>query len=117
METKKSIFAKSGTPSGRSMLTSIVLHVPVLAVMLLLPAQVLLQSAPPKKEIDIVFYKAPEVKIPPRAAAIPLPKGTTEAGAPAGAPAPARNPRPNAAPGPDKPGPVELPPGPVVGVP
>jgi hypothetical protein len=116
METKWSMFKAFGAPSGRSMLTSVALHLPVLAVLILLPAQVF-RSAAPKKEIDIVFYRPPEIKIPPRAAALPLPRGTTAAGAPPGAPAPALKPKPNAAPGPDRPGRPELPPGPVVGVP
>jgi uncharacterized membrane protein YgcG len=116
METKWSMFKALGAPSGRSMLTSIALHVPVLAVLMLLPAQVLVRSAA-RKEIDIVFYRPPEIKVPPRAAALPLPRGTTAAGAPPGAPAPALKPKPNAAPGPDRPGRPELPPGPEVGVP
>jgi uncharacterized membrane protein YgcG len=117
METKWSMFKAFGAPSGRSMLTSVALHVPVLVVLMLLPAQALLRSTAPKKEIDIVFYRPPEIKIPPRAAALPLPRGTTAAGAPPGAPAPALKPKPNAAPGPDRPGRPEIPPGPEVGVP
>ena len=39
METKWSMFKAFGAPSGRSMLTSVALHVPVLAVLMLLPAQ------------------------------------------------------------------------------
>jgi len=98
------------------MLTSVALHVPVLVLLMLLPAQVLVRSAA-RKEIDIVFYRPPEIKIPPRAAALPLARGTTPGGAPPGAPAPALKPKPNAAPGPDRPGRPELPPGPEVGVP
>ena len=98
METKRSMFKAFGAPSGRSMLTSVALHVPVLALLMLLPAQALLRSAATKKEIDIVFYRPPEIKIPPRAAALPLARGTAPAGAPPGAPAPALKPRPNAAP-------------------
>src|SRR6185503_17999414 len=87
-----------------------------LVLLMLLPAQVLVRSAA-RKEIDIVFYRPPEIKIPPRAAALPLARGTTPGGAPPGAPAPALKPKPNAAPGPDRPGRPELPPGPEVGVP
>jgi hypothetical protein len=116
MEIKWSMFKAFGAPSGRSMLTSVALHVPVLVLLMLLPAQVLVRSAA-RKEIDIVFYRPPEIKIPPRAAALPLARGTTPGGAPPGAPAPALKPKPNAAPGPDRPGRPELPPGPEVGVP
>src|SRR5262245_34388838 len=118
METRSSIFKTPGALSTRGMLTSLALHVPVLVALMLLPAQALLRSAAPKKEIDIVFYRPPEIKVPLRAAALPLPRGTTgPAGAPPGAPAPAVRPRPDAAPGPDRPGRPELPPGPEVGVP
>src|SRR5215831_8288556 len=112
METRRSIFRTSGALSGRSMLTSLALHVPVVAVLMLLPAQALLRSAPPRKEIDIVFYRPPEIKIPPRAVPLPLARGTAAAGAPPGAPAPARNPKPNAPAGPDGIGKPELPSGP-----
>src|SRR5262245_12818029 len=117
METRRSMFKILGAPSARGMLTSLALHVPLVGVLMLLPAQALLQSAPPRKEIDIVFYRPPEVKVPPRA--IPLPtarKSTDAAGAPAGAPAPARKPRPNAPAGPDGAGKPELPRGPVESV-
>ena len=57
METKRSMFKAFGAPSGRSMLTSVAIHVPVLALLMLLPAQALLRSAATKKEIDIVFYR------------------------------------------------------------
>src|SRR5262249_48160047 len=111
------MFKTFGAPSARSMLTSLALHVPVMAVLMLLPAQILLRSAAPRKEIDIVFYRPPEIKVLPPAVSLPLPRGTTAAGAPAGAPAPALKPRPNAPAGPDRPGRAELPPGPEVGVP
>jgi hypothetical protein len=117
MEIKRSTFRKSGAPTARSMLTSLALHVPVVGVLMLLPAQALLRSAPPKKEIDIVFYHPPEMKIPPRAVSLPLPRSATAGGAPAGAPAPALKPRPNAPAGPDGIGKPELPRGPVESVP
>src|SRR5215831_8819150 len=116
METKGSIFKKLGAPSGRSMLTSVALHVPVAIVVMLLPAQVLLKSATPRKEIDIVFYRPPEIRLPARAIPLPLTKATSTAGSPAGAPAPAAKPRPNAPPGPDGIGRPELPSGPVESV-
>jgi hypothetical protein len=115
MEIKRSIFKTSGAPSARSMLTSLALHIPVVAVLVLLPAQVLLQSAAPKREIDIVFYRPPEIKLNPRSSPLPVTRVAAATGVPAGAPAPARNPKPNAPPGPDLPGPPELPPGPEVG--
>src|SRR5215470_17227968 len=112
METRRSIFRTSGALSGGSMLTSLAIHVPVVAVLMLLPAQALMRSAPPRKEIDIVFYRPPEIKVPPRAVSLPLPRAATAGGAPAGAPAPALKPRPNAPAGPDGPGRPELPRGP-----
>jgi len=114
----KSVYKTSGAPTARSMATSLVLHVLVLGVLMLIPAQVLLRSEPPNKELDIVFYRPPEIAVKPRAVPIPIAKGTDEAGSPPGAPAPARKPKPNAAPGPDLPTKsAELPPGPTVGFP
>src|SRR5262245_14696891 len=112
METRRNMSSTAGALSARGMLTSLALHVPVVAVLMLLPAQVLLRSATPKKEIDIVFYRAPEIKVPLRAVPLPLARGTAAAGSPPGAPAPARNPRPDAPAGPDGPGKPELPSGP-----
>jgi len=109
------MFKTSGGLSARSVLTSLAIHIPVVAVLLLLPAQALLKSAPAKKEIDIVFYRPPEIKIPPRAAAIPITVAkvaTTPGGAPPGAPAPASHPRPDLPAGPDGVGKPELPKGP-----
>jgi hypothetical protein len=103
----KSIFKASGAPTARSMGTSVVLHVFVLVVLILIPAQVLLRSEPPDKELDIVFYRPPEIAVKARAVSGSLP----------GAPAPALKPRPNARAGPDLPGKAELPPGPEVGFP
>src|SRR5215471_2154644 len=108
------MFRSSGTPSARSMLTSVAIHVVVLILLMLVASQTMLRSAPKKKEVDIVFYRAPEIKVTPRAVAAAEPRGTIAAGPPpgAGAPAPALKPRPNAPPGPDRPGRPELPPGP-----
>jgi hypothetical protein len=99
------------------MATSLGLHVFMLGGLMLIPAQVLLRSAPPNKELDIVFYRPPEIAVRPRVAAAPMAKSTNEPGSPAGAPAPARRPIPNAPAGPDRPGSAELPPGPEVGFP
>src|SRR5437879_4645008 len=97
METRSSIFRISGAPSARSMLTSLAVHVLVLAL-LMLAAQTLLPGAPTKKEreLDIVFYHPPAIAVPTPPAPLPLPRGTTAAGAPPGAPAPAVKPKPNA---------------------
>jgi hypothetical protein len=110
----KSMFKTSGATSTRSMLQSLALHVLVLVLLMLIPAQ-LLRTAPPKKELDVVFYRAPE--IPVSAARLPLPRSTSGTGSPSGTPAPATKPRPNAPPGPDRPGKPELPPGPVESLP
>src|SRR5712692_786147 len=113
----KSIFKTPGAPTARSMATSLALHVLVLVLLILIPAQLLLRSEPPNKELDIVFYRPPEVAVKARAVSLPMPRGTSEAGSPPGAPAPALKPRPNAPAGPDLPGKAELPPGPEVGFP
>ena len=86
----KSIFKTSGAPAARSMATSFALHVFVLGGLMLIPAQLLLRSEPPNKELDIVFYRPPEIAVKPRAVSLPTPRGTTAAaGSPPGAPAPA----------------------------
>ncbi len=111
------MFRISGAPSTRSMLESVALHAIALALLLLVlvPAQMVLRSAPPKKQVDIVFYRPPEIKVPASAVAVPEPRGKTEAGSPAGRPAPSPKPKPNAAEGPEGPGKPELPPGPEEG--
>jgi len=113
----KNISKTSGAPTVRSMATSLVLHVFVLVVVLLIPAQVLLRSEAPNKELDIVFYRPAEIPVNARALSRPTPPGTIEAGSPPGAPAPALKPKPNARPGPNLPGKAELPPGPEMGFP
>src|SRR5512147_373759 len=117
METARSMFRTSGVPSARSMLTSLAFHVLVLALLMLVlvPAQALLRSAPPDRQVDIVFYRPPRIDVPTPAVPPPLPRGTTAAGSPPGSPAPAAKPRPNAPEGPDGPGKPELPPGPEEG--
>ncbi len=113
METARSTFSTSGAPSGRSMLTSLALHGLVLALLLLVfvPAQSLLRSAAPNKQVDIVFYRPPEIKVATPAVPIPSAEGTG-GGLPKGSPAPSLKPRPNAPEGPEGPGRPELPPGP-----
>src|SRR5438105_10761680 len=113
----KNISKTFGAPTVRSMATSLVLHVFVLVVVLLIPAQVLLRSQAPNKELDIVFYRPAEIPVNARAFSRPTPPGTIEAGSPPGAPAPALKPKPNAPPGPNLSGKAELPPGPELGFP
>src|SRR5258705_8846817 len=108
----KSIFKTSGAPTARSMAKSLAIHVFVLAVLMVIPAKALFRSAP-NKELDIVFYRPPEIAVNSRALSRPMPRGTSEAGAPA----PALKPKPNAPAGPDLAGKAELPPGPEVGPP
>src|SRR5712664_3769341 len=108
----KSIFKTSGAPTARSMAKSLAIHVFVLAVLMVIPAQALFRSAP-NKELDIVFYRPPEIAVNSRAVSRPMPRGTSEAGAPA----PALKPKPNSPAGPDLAGKAELPPGPEVGPP
>src|SRR3989454_4840393 len=113
----KSISKTPGAPTARSMAKSVALHVFVLVLLMIIPAQALFRSEPPNKELDVVFYRPPEIAVNARAVSRPMPRGTSEGGSPPGAPAPALNPRPNAPAGPDLPGKAELPPGPEVGFP
>src|SRR5713101_1326724 len=116
METK-SIFKTSGAPTARSMAKSLAIHVFVLAVVMVIPAQALFRSESPNKELDIVFYRPPEIAVNSRTVSRPLPHGASEAGSPPGTPAPALKPKPNAPAGPDLAGKAELPPGPELGPP
>ena len=116
METK-SIFKTSGAPTTRSMAKSLAIHVFVMAVLMVIPAQALFLSEPPNKELDIVFYRPPEIPVNARTVSRPIPRGASEAGSPPGAPAPALKPKPNAPVGPDLAAKAELPPGPEVGPP
>jgi hypothetical protein len=113
----KSIFKTSAAPTARSMATSLALHVFVLGVLMLIPAQVLLRSQPANKELDILFYRPPQIAVKVRAVLRPMLRGTSEAESPPGAPARALKPRLNAPAGPDLSGKAELPPGPEVGFP
>src|SRR5216684_1089450 len=112
----KSIFKTSGAPTARSMAKSLAIHVFVLAVLMVIPAQALFRSAP-NKELDIVFYRPPEIAVNSRAVSRPMARGTSEAGSPPGAPAPALKPKSNAPAGPDLAGKAELPTGPEMGFP
>src|SRR3989454_10476719 len=113
----KSIFKTPGAPTTGSMAKSVALHVFVLVLLMIIPAQALFRSEPPNKELDVVFYRPPEIAVNARAVSRPMPRGTSEGGSPPGAPAPALKPRPNAPAGPDLPGTAELPPGPEMGFP
>jgi hypothetical protein len=111
----KSIFKTSGAPTARSMAKSMAIHVFALAALMVIPARALFRSEAPNKELDIVFYRPPEIPVNSRTVSRPMPRGGSEA-AP-GAPAPALKPKPNAPAGPDMSGKAELSPGPEVGFP
>jgi hypothetical protein len=113
----KSILKKSGAPTVRSMAKSLVIHGFVLAALMVIPAQALFRSEQPNKELDIVFYRPPEIPVNARTVSRPIPRGASETGSPPGAPAPALKPKPNAPAGPDLTGKAELPLGPEVGLP
>ena len=108
----KSVFKKLGAPTTRSMAKSMAIHVFVLALLMVIPARALFRTEQPDKELDIVFYRAPEIPANSRVASQPTPRG---AASPPGSPAPALKPKPNAPAGPDLSGKTELPPGPEVG--
>ena len=99
----------SGAPSTRSMLKSFAIHSFVLALLLLVPAKMLLPSKPPRKELDVVFYRAPKIEVPAPVVPLPMAREKTTASS---TPAPALFPKPNAPVGPDRPARPELPPGP-----
>ena len=111
----KSIFKTSGAPTARSMAKSLAIHVFALAALMVIPAQALFRSEPSNKELDIVFYRPPEIPVNSRTVSRPMPRGGSEATP--GAPAPALKPKANAPAGPDMSGKAELPPGPEVGSP
>src|SRR6516164_10356276 len=111
----KNILKTSGAPTARSMAKSVAIHAFVLAVLMVIPAQALFRNVPPNKELDIVFYRPPEVAVKTPEVARPMPRGET--GSLRGAPAPALKPKPNAPAGPDLSGKAELPPGPETGLP
>jgi hypothetical protein len=90
------------------MVTSVAFHAFVLALLLLVPAKMLLPSRASKKEVDVVFYRPPKIEV--KAPDVPpMAKEKT-----AGTPAPALKPRPKDTPGPDRPDRPELPPAPDV---
>src|SRR5215471_2957647 len=109
----KNILKTSGAPTAPSMAKSVAIHIFVLAMLAVIPAQALFRREPPNKELDIVFYRPPESAVNTRTVSRPMLRG--EAGSPPGAPAP--TPKPNAPAGPDLSGKAELPPGPEVGLP
>jgi hypothetical protein len=95
----QNMFEPWGATSARSILKSFGIHAFMLGALLLLPAQALLHNAPQKKnvDVDIVFYRPPEVAI-----AIPAPAAKI-AGVPPVAPAPSLKPGP----GVDRPAPAK----------
>ncbi len=109
-----SILKTSGAPTGRSMAKSVAIHVAVMALLMVIPAQALFRNESPNKELDIVFYRPPEIAVNARTVSRPM-RGAS--GSPPGAPAPALKPKPNAPAGPDMSGKAELPPGPEAGLP
>jgi hypothetical protein len=97
------------------MAKSVAIHVLVMAVLMVIPAQALFRNESANKELDIVFYRPPEIAVNTRSISRPMPRGVSEAGS--GAPASALKPKPNAPAGPDLSGKAELAPGPEVGSP
>jgi hypothetical protein len=92
------------------MAKSMAIHVFVLAALMVIPARALFRSEPPNKELDIVFYRPPDIAVNSRTVSRPMPHGASEAGSPPGAPAPELKPKPNAPAGPDLAAKAELPP-------
>src|SRR5215472_13894614 len=94
----KNILKTSGAPTARSMAKSVAIHACVLALLMVIPAQALFRNVPANKELDVVFYRPPEIPVKTRDVSRPI---QSEPGALKGAPAPALKPRPNAPPGPE----------------
>jgi hypothetical protein len=107
----KSMLTKRGATSARSMMESLALHVFVLALLMLVPAQMIRSAPPDKRTVDVVFHKAPARPVPPTVA-LAAPKATNAGVCRQELPAPALKPRPDLPPGPDGPGKPELPRGP-----
>jgi hypothetical protein len=117
VESEKNVTETSRALSVRGMRTSVVLHAGVLTAVLLIPAQAMSRPQRAKKQLDVVFYRAPLVTPPPRAIQLPLSReGTGLRPLPGpGRPAP-RTPEPKL-PGPDEPGNPEFAKGPDEGPP
>ena len=96
-------------------MTSLAIHVGAMALLMLVATQTVLRSAPPEKEVEIVFYRPPEIAIPVPAVKLDLPRTSYPDAPGLGAPAPAAKPRANAPAGPDGPGKPDLPSGPEEG--
>jgi hypothetical protein len=112
METTQNMFGAAATLSAGGILKSLGIHVFLLGLLLLLPAQALLRERAPERALDgdIVFHQPPKVAI-----TVPEPAATVPAVAAApAAPAPRPQPAANAA---DRPAPAkpEVPSGPEPG--
>ena len=83
-------------------MTSLAIHGGALLLFLLVASQTVLKSAPPEKQVDIVFYRPPEIAILTCCQAGYAANGVS--GCALGAPAPAAHPKANAPAGPDGPG-------------
>src|SRR5260370_18456303 len=94
----KSIFKTSGAPTARSIAKSVAIHVLVLALLMVIPAQALFRSEPPNKELDIVFYRPPDIALNTRTVSRPMPRAGPVP--PPRAPPPDPKPTPNPPPGP-----------------
>ena len=96
-------------------MTSLAIHCGALGLMMLVASQTVLRSAPPEKQVDIVFYRPPEIAIPVPAVKLDMPRTSYPDAPGLGAPAPAAHPKANAPAGPDGPGKPDLPSGPEEG--
>jgi hypothetical protein len=101
----------SGAPSARSMLTSCVLHGLALVLVMLLPAEAIVRNVK-RKELDVVFHRAPApVAVPVALPPPPPPKAVRPVGPRSGGAPPVQEPQPPPAAGnPEKPvpGPEEV---------
>jgi hypothetical protein len=103
---EKSVSRTLGAPSARSMLKSFALHVLVLALLMLVPMEALRRTPNRNKQIDVVFYRPPQIAAPAPAVS-PPPAAKSAVGSPPKAPAIVANLRLDLPPGPEAIAPVE----------
>ena len=117
VESGKGVSVTSGAMSGRSMLTSFVLHGLAALVLLLVPAQALSRSPRPRRELDVVFYRPPRIEVPARAIAPPVAREAAGGRALPGVARPAPRAPEAGPPAPTDPGKPDFPQGPEEGFP
>ncbi|HKQ96257.1 MAG TPA: hypothetical protein VJV75_00130, partial [Candidatus Polarisedimenticolia bacterium] len=124
---KPTASTSSGAPDARSMGTSVGIHVLALIFMLLVPVEALSKRAQPDRQLDVTFYRPPQVEIPAPEVTPPVKKLAPGDGPKPGTPkpvpkaqeppkaAPGESGEPDLKPGPEGPPAPEAPPKPNIG--